>query len=86
MTGFIVCMSPPSGPTEYMPEGYGFTAHAHTLDRAKAAIWPDEATAWRAANGYRWPVAFWECERRHRDQMARKFRGWTFTVEKESRP
>lgn len=82
MAEFVVCMRPPGGgPVEYMPKGFGFTAHAHTLDRSKAETWPTVERARQAGDGYRRPPAFWNSEREHRDAMERKFRGWSFTFE-----
>jgi hypothetical protein len=78
---FIIEMQPPNGaPVEYWPEGFGFTSHAHTLDRDQAARFDSEPAAWQRANGYRWPPAFWESERKHRDRMEAKFRLWQFRV------
>jgi hypothetical protein len=86
MTGFIIVMTPPDGRPEYWPEGFGFTSHAHATERAQAEIFPDEVTAWQRANGYRWPPAFWNSERAHRERIERRFRNWTFAVEPEPRP
>lgn len=82
MPGFIVAMYPPNdAPAEYMPDGFGFTSHAHTLDKGEAEVFPDRARAERRAMNYRFPPAFWESERRHRDAMEKRFRGWRFEIE-----
>lgn len=82
MTGFILAMYPPGGGApEFMPEGFGFTAHAHTTEREKAAVHATEESARRRGDAYRWPPAFWDCERRHRDRQERRFMGWRFEVE-----
>ena len=78
---FIVAMQPPKGPAEYLPAGFGYTCHAHTIDKAEAERFPTKEAAGRGANGYRYPAAFWESERRHRENLDRQFRGWVFSVE-----
>lgn len=80
MTGFIICMTPLNGTPEYWPEGFGFSVHKHATRCEDAKVFTSESEAWHRANNYRWPPAFWESERRHRDLMEKKFRGWKFEV------
>ena len=78
---FVIEMTPPNGGRpEYYPEGFGFTCHAHTFNMDDAKRFPDEISASRRMNQYRWPPAFWESERRHRANMERKFSRWEFRV------
>ena len=77
---YIVAMQPPSGPVEYLPQGFGFTSHAHTLDIAQAARFPDALSAARRMNAYRFPPSFWEGERRHAASMEKQFKNWKFEV------
>lgn len=77
---FIITMTPPRGPVEYYPKGFGFSCHAHTMDKDSAERFPDADSAWRRANAYRCPPAFWNSERMHRERMERQFRGWRFDV------
>lgn len=74
----IVRMTPPNGPPEYWPERFGHGVHEHATDVARAHRFPDAASAIAAMNGYRWPPAFWESERRHAERMRQKFAGWKF--------
>ena len=75
---YALRMTPPKGEPEYIPEGFGFTAHEHAKSINGAARWPTEAAAIRAGNAYRWPPAFWNGEREHAKRMAARFAGWQF--------
>ena len=77
---YVLQMTPPNGAPEYLPRGFGFTAHAHTSDIADAEAFDTKAAAMRRGNAYRWPSAFWDSEIAHRDRMARKFAGWAFAT------
>ena len=81
MTGYIIAMIPPAGPAEYWPEGFGYTCHAHTTDKAAAKRFPDKAAAGRVMTNYRHPPAFWNSEIRHARRMEEHFRGWKFEVQ-----
>jgi hypothetical protein len=76
----IIRMTPPKGPAEFWPVGFGHASHAHTLNEAEAERFDDPAIAARMAQRYRFPPAFWDSERRHAENQARKFRGWNFEV------
>lgn len=83
---FIIRMTPPNAAPEYWPEGFGYTCHAHATRETDAAQFADRATAARIMNGYRHPPAFWDSERKHRENMARKFRSWAFEVVETDAP
>ena len=73
---YLIRLQPPKGPAEYIPPGFGFTAHAHVTDPAAAAQFDTESAAARRMHAYLWPPAFWESERRHRAAQEAKFRNW----------
>lgn len=75
---YILRMTPPTGPAEYYPDGFGYTCHAHGQDIASAKVFDTAQDAMRRGNSYRWPPAFWGCELRHKEAMATKFRNWKF--------
>lgn len=75
---YVLRMTPPRGAPEYLPPGFGYTAHEHARAITQAARFDTPQDAMRRGNAYRWPPAFWNSEREHRDRMARRFRGWTF--------
>lgn len=77
---YIIRMTPPTGPVEYLPAGFGFTTHEHTTDPASAWRFPDSGAAGRVLAGYRWPPAFWGSEHRHRRRMDALFQNWRFDV------
>lgn len=79
---WIVAMVRPDGGREYIPEGFGFTCHAHVTDRSLAKRHATQADATRSIVAYWFPPAFWESERQHALIMAERFKGWRYEVER----
>lgn len=77
---FAIRLTPPKGAPEYIPPGFGFTAHAHVTDEAAAERIETRALAERRLWNYIDPPAFWNSERRHNALMREKFRGWKCEV------
>jgi hypothetical protein len=79
---YVIRFTNPAGEVTYMPEGFGFTSHAHVSELALAARFEDPRHAQQRLSGYILPDAFWDSERRHRELMIEKFRGWKCEVVK----
>lgn len=77
---FILKFIDPSGAESYWPVGFGFTSHEHAASIEGAERFPTEANAMRCLNGYWYPAAFWESERKHRENQIKRFRRWSFEI------
>lgn len=82
---YVLKMMPPHGGVEYIPEGFGYTVHEHTQDKTCAKRFSSKADALRYMGAYVHPPCFWESERRHREMMENRFRGWSFEAEEVAR-
>lgn len=77
----IIKIIKPNASAEYIPEGFGFTAHAHTMDINEAQRFDDRQRAIDYASRYFNPPAFWEGERKHAIAQREKTKTWAFVVE-----
>lgn len=77
---YLIRMTPPQGPAEYIPLGFGYGVHCHTTDPNAAERFTDPNAAHNRLRNYRYPPAFWESERRHAAAMENQYRAWRFEV------
>lgn len=75
----VIRLTDPDGAVVYWPKSFGFDSHEFTPDR-DAAERMTYAAASRRLNGFLYPPAFWDSERRHAERQRETYRNWRCEV------